>query len=81
MLAFLTGSVYGLFAGALIKTMTGSEGGTPVPPATPEGTISTSTTTSSVPGKRAVPATPADPPAQVQIVGAVETRSDDAPKS
>jgi hypothetical protein len=35
---FVTGSVFGLFAGALIKTMTGSEGGTITPAALPPNT-------------------------------------------
>lgn len=34
-LAFVTGSLYGTFSGALIKTMTGNEGGTAIPPAAP----------------------------------------------
>jgi hypothetical protein len=45
--SWLTGGVFGLFAGALIKTMTGSEGGTPVPPTiAPEQSSSVSTVTS-----------------------------------
>ncbi len=35
--SFVTGSVFGLFSGALIKTMTGTEGGMPVPPVGPNG--------------------------------------------
>ena len=35
--SFVTGSVFGLFSGALIKTMTGTEGGMPVPPVSPLG--------------------------------------------
>lgn len=31
-ITFATAQAFGFFAGALIKTMTGSEGGTPVPP-------------------------------------------------
>lgn len=57
---WVTGSVFGLFAGALIKTMTGQEGGTPVPPVTPPGSISTSTVTSStgLPESTTPPKTP-----------------------
>src|ERR1700689_2747377 len=55
---WVTGSVFGLFAGALIKTMTGQEGGTPVPPAAPSSSITTSTSTSNTTSPVVPPAPP-----------------------
>lgn len=58
MLAFVTSNVFMLFAGALIKTMTGMEGGTPVPPVVQPGTSASSTISTSITAE----ATPTDKP-------------------
>ena len=81
-IAYVTGQVSGAFMGALLKTMTGNEGGTSVPPETaPSTTISTSTVTSSSgTGDPAKILVPTDAPAKVQIVGAVKTESGADPK-
>ena len=44
--AFATNTAFSFCFGALVKTMTGSEGGTPVPPVQPASSVSTTTSTS-----------------------------------